>query len=272
MTLGRQVRSLQNRQAGPVQAKYEYVDLSTVDNRPLLQNPIIFAINDFYEGAPVFRGHVTTAGDPEVTTVANWTKNTYDLDIQHSSDWLATLNQDTVSAVNYKALTTKLKIQITGRNVLDVEPFGLRVRVTFVRIKNPMTNTTTRKWSLPFYGGAYWYLCSDDVDRRNHFHPTYHDVLYDRFHTFQKEEFAGQATMIDDTIYKTIQIPFSFKGGPANISMDKTATPSGQSFYTNIPQSNQIFCIISTNIQTTPNLKFRIERQCVWRDPHGSIH
>ncbi|AXQ66496.1 MAG: hypothetical protein [Circoviridae sp.] len=265
-TLSKQVRNLQLGEYGSKQYQTQFVSLDPAvpTSSVTKTTPLAYLFNNFYDISAIFQGTVA-AGIPTVTNVAHWNKQTFDVDLQDAYQWNEKNNQDVVSTISYLPVYSKVKITFQGE-LKNTFNGNLRYRVTLFKLKNQPMVTAVKNFNMPFALGAYWHMVSDDVKTRNHFSKVYHEVLVDKYITFKPPD---QTTAMSK-IYRTVEIPYSF-GEIKALNFDKSATPAAQLIYTNIPQSELMWCLISCNQDTAPPLLITMERTNYWRDKHGTM-
>lgn len=272
-TLSKQVKKLQFGQYGDRQYQYQYAILqnTVADSQPTLTNPIFFAANAFYNDTPVYRGSVDAAGEShfiQAGTAAipiKFTKQTFSTDIQNQYQWNEQRNQDTVSKVEYLPIYMKYKFRFMG----SVRHLGntMRYRVTLFKMKKLPITSDKKTFNLPAAAGGYWRLCDDVAENRNYFSKSYHQILADRWITFAPPVGDGDTFAFN----KVLEIPYAFSSKEP-LKPNLQPDPSGQSFWTNLPQNEIIWCVISTNqesdVTTQPTIS--IERTLHFRDKHGT--
>lgn len=267
MTLSRQVKSLQLGEYGFKQRQTQSVVLKhgIPAQQPLKTTPIAFQMNSFYDATPLLQGTVNATGDPVVTLVNSFAKQTFDTDIKDQYQWNEQNNLDTVSLIRYLPVYSKLKFHFKGAIKSSQE--NIRYRVTLFKLKNQPMITSVRNLNMPYALGAYWHMCDDTIGQKNYFSKKYHTVLMDKWVTISPPTLS---TLGGNTshVYRTLEVPFSWPNAKP-VDFDKTATPPAQQLYTNMAQTDIIWCLISSNQDTDSGLDISIERSLVWRDQHG---
>lgn len=191
-------------------------------------------------------------------------KQTFDLDIEDQYQWNEQRNQDSVSTVEYLPEYMKYKFRFMG-SITESQP-AYRYRITFFKMKNLPITSDKKTFNLPAAGGAYWHLCDDDASTRNYFSKSYHEIIADRWITFNSPD----QMMGIHSFNKVVEIPVAFKQ-KVPLKPNITAAPPGQLFWTNVPQHDIIWCVISSTLQTdigAPTIS--VQRVLHWRDKHGT--
>ena len=272
MALSRQVKKLQFQSYGDKQYQYQHALLqNTVPNSlPLLTSPIFFAANCFYNNTKIFRGSVDAQGASQYAqagtapSLSDFKKQTFDTDLDEQYQWNEQNNQDGVSEIEYLPEYMKYKFRFMGsiRNG-DV---AKRYRITFFKMKHLPLATDKKNFALPGAAGSYWRLCDDDVTKRNYFSKSYHEIVADRWVTFNPPA-ENQARL---SFNKVVEVPIAFKTKKP-LKPELTTDPAGQDFWTNVPQRDIIWCVISatqTSVTNAPTIS--IQRVLHWRDKHGT--
>lgn len=255
MTLSRQVRNLQNQRLGEIQSHTQYLILQG-DSRPLAARPILFGLNNFYD-QPVYAG-TQNAGVASYSQVATLQRQTFRSDLNDEYEWNARRNSDTVSPIEYKPIFTRLNFTFSfNTSSISLEP--RRVRITILKVK-PYISSNKLSVELPQALGAYRWLANQPWDGKNYFDKKYHTILYDKFINVKKPD-SGVSTIV-----RECRIDWKFPVGMVlKPDIDSTA---GQNFWTNTKTSDQIWCMISTDADSSLTA-CNIGKFDVWRDPHG---
>lgn len=270
-TLARQVRLLSLQKYGTLQKQTQFATLAfatTPSIMPTLQKPVAFLFNSFYADTPIYRGEVSALGVPTVSQVTNFDKAAFDVDLQDQYQYLEAQNAHiNVSQVQYLPVFAQYQINLKG--LMTSADAMTRYRITVFKLKRLPPASTVKDLSLPATLGALWRLCDNDAQTRNYFSKSYHKVLVDKWVTFRPPGSAAPATTAC-SYYQNINIPYSFPISP--IKMNKTTQPPSQKPWTNIPENNQIWCVISCSADGTsaplPRFDIQINRKLSWRDPH----
>ena len=277
-TLSKQVKRLQFQSFGDRQYQYQYAILQSTatesDSLPLVTRPIFFAANNFFDECPVFRGTVqavapfnagyATAGSP---TAITFSKQSFDVDIAEQYQWNEQRNQDTVSKIEYLPEYMKYKFRFMGSIRSGVNAY--RYRITFFKFKNLPVTSTKKAFNLPGAGGAYWHLCDDEANSRNYFSKSYHEIIADRWLTINPPV-STTTTAANYTFNKVVEIPIAFKT-KTPLKPNIMPLPAQQNFWTNVPQHDIIWCVISSTMTTdigAPTIS--MQRVLHWRDKHGT--
>ena len=260
MTLSRQVRNLQNQRFGEVQSSIDSWYATTI---PSTASPMCFAINDFYKNSPLYRGTLSGGVPGAIIDTTKFSRIAYNGDMNDQYEWVARLNSDDVSAIEYKPISTRLDFEMRFNN-MNSNDYPAEVRVTLMKVK-PINLEGSVDCALPSRLGAYRNLCSEATDiNTNYFSPRLHEVIYDK---------RIKVATDNDTVKKqvTFSIPYTFKSNHV-IKPDFTTLPAGQVFSNSVPADEIIWCIISCNTQAHNKFEgngLKIRRMLKWRDRHG---
>ena len=266
MTLGKQVKTLQNRVYGELQSNTKTCLMSGLTNLPSGGQPIAFAVNDFYTQS-ILKGTITAAAGQNIATF-NKTGNAlspavYQSDIDDCYEWNAR-SQDVVSPIEYKPVFTRINIhtKVVWNGVSD----GGTFRITVLKVK-PFNATNKLDINLPSALGAYRKLCWPQyTDDKNFFNKKFHTILYDK--TVRVENpcrTSGETKNVE----KMFSIPVRY--GNQVLKPDFNNNPVGQEFWTNVPQRDQIWCLISCSPALDSKIsQIGMSKYDMWRDPHGT--
>lgn len=264
LTLARQVKALQQKSFGDIQSRIMYTNLTTQANLPLLDQPVAFCLNNMYNAQPVFKGTIVGTV-PSVTTIGAFNKYTYETTLDDQFEWNARQNADVVSPIKYKPIFTRMNLSILFNNPSvstppNAGPCG-KVRITILKLKNPLINSNKIDCSIPTRLGAYRRLAAHISDgERNSFNPRFHNVLYDKWVNLYS---PGQPRNT-----KFLSIPWKYD--ETVLAADFDDNPPGQLFYTNIPVKQQIWCILSVDPDAATNITtVNMSRKDSFRDHHG---
>lgn len=280
MTLSRQVRSLQLDKLGSKQYQVQHTHLrsSVPTQRCSVVTPLAFCANNFYSNVSnqvrslVYQGSVDASGVPQLAYAGTtaFTKQGYDTDIQDQYQFNEYANAMTnVSMIQYLPICAKYTFTFNGSIANGAA--AQRFRVTFLKMKKTQIPTSAHSIALPYQLGAYWHLCDDVVQTRNYFSKTFHEVLYDKFITIKASPQDNGTTPQGSRAFRrqvVARIAFPNKMLKPNLSVNLASS----TFETNIPNEDQIWCIISTNNASSfvagPSID--IVRSLCWRDQHGT--
>lgn len=276
-TLSRQVRLLTLQKYGNFQKQTQFATLAyaTLPSiMPTLDKPVAFLFNSFYSDTPVYRGEVNALGVPTVSQITTFDKAAYDVDLQDQYQYLESQNSKiTVSKIQY--LPCFAQYQFNFKGLITSNQAITRYRITIFRLKRLPPSSSVKNLSLPSTLGALWKMSSNDATTRNYFSPSYHQVLVDKWVTFRPPglEQANAPDAAVTSVYKNVNIPFSFPVKP--IKMNLSTVPPAQKPWTNIPEDQQIWCLISCSADGVaaelPRLDIQVNRKLSWRDPHDVI-
>lgn len=264
-TLAKQVKSLQNLTHGYLQSRVQACHLEAL-TLPHYNQPIAFAMNNFYNNQPVWQGLVDpTTGLASGIPVSTFNKSVYDSGIQDQYEWNAQQAADVVSPITYKPVFSRLNIKFTIGHAGITQ--AARARVTILKLKPAYEATNKVNVAIPDSLGAYQNLALVGSDpSRNFFSPRYHKILYDRWVTVENPcRTADEKTLQE----RFISIPWKYKDHE-KITPDFDNHPTGQQFWTNVPISDQLWVLISVNKQADSTLKaISMTQLNSWRDFHG---
>jgi len=259
MTLSRQVKAMQNQRYGEIQT---CVDSWYATDIPSQASPLCFAINDFYNNTPVYKGTLG-AGVPGFALSNTFSRISYQSDMNDNYEWVARMNTDQVSSIEYKPVSTRLDFEMRFNN-MNSSDYPVEVRVTLLKVK-PISLEGSADCTLPSRLGAYRNLCSEATDiRTNYFTPRLHEVIYDK-----KVKIPTDNDRVKRQV--SFSIPYTFKQNHV-LKPDFTTLPAGQVFITAVPQNEIIWCLISANDQAFNKFEgngLKIRRLLKWRDRDG---
>lgn len=260
-TLARQVKTLQNQRFGEIQSHTQYLAL-TGNNLPTNTKPVAFLLNNFYDQS-TYIGHLAS-GIASFQINGAFARNTYQGDIDDRYEWNARMNNDVVSLVEYKPVYTKLRINFEC-SVAGLSQYEM-VRVSIIKVKAyELTNKLSL--ALPSALGAYRQLAEfDGKFFKNFFDKKYHTVMYDKWVKIENKNLKSDEST---KIRAVVNIPWRYKDMVHR--PDITSNPSNQVFWTNVPQEQQYWVLISTSSGLTGNLEsVNVSKFDVWRDAHGA--
>jgi len=265
MTLARQVKSLQNQRFGEIQTANTQFVLDSDIKLPTPSEPVCFMMNDFYNDAPVFKGlHYPLTGEVGYTTATVIYRPSYQSDLKDQYEWNARQNTDAVSEIEYKPLYRRVNFHIDSNLSGAYKP--MKLRFTLFKLKPQPLSTNQIDCQLPSRLGAYRYLAeATNVGKINNFNPRFHQVIYDKWHVIKSDA--------DEPTKQTyVSIPYKFNDKDV-VKPDFTNLPSGQTFWTNMPQNEIVWCMISVNTNATNPIISKITCNSFfsWRDKHGII-
>ena len=262
VTLARQVRTLQNQTMGHFQRNIQYVDLSG-GTLPTHDSPCAFLVNDLYHGSHCMKG-VITSGTPSFAENAVFQNINSPADIASQYSWV-NREQDVVSTLVYKPIYSRMnftfKLTFPG-----LTPAPGYVRITIFKVK-PFLASNKIDVALPQTLGAYRYL-ANELPNRGYFSPDYHRILLDKWikfsPTIQTDSNADRCVM-----HRTVSIPWKF--GQREVMRPDFTGDTGERFWTNIPEAQQTWCLISVGQNLNGMLtNMSIGRINSWRDQHGT--
>jgi len=261
MVLSKQVKALQNSKFGDKQSIFMTTKLTDAVGLPTADAPCAFMLNDFYNNHPVYRGTIDGNGHAGNITVATWDKPTYKSGLQDAYEWTARMNTDSVSTIEYLPISRKLFMNFSYTIPAGTVP--VRVRVTIFKTKKQPLATSIVNYSMPYALGAYRYMCVPaGADYRNIFSPRYHTVIQDKWITLR----SPSTGTLKST--RSIAIPYAFP--QKSLKPDFTDSPTGQKLWTNLPQDECVWCLISSSeLSPTIVTEINMSSYCSFRDKHG---
>lgn len=263
MTLARQVKNLQNERFGELQAATNQFVLDTALKLPEPKLPVCFMVNDFYNQAPVFKGvHYPVTGDVGYSQIAQMDRPSYQSDLLDRYEWNARQNTDAVSEIEFKPVFRRLNFYIESNLSGSYSP--MKFRFTIFRLKPVNIASNEIDCQLPSRLGAYRYLAeSNSLDKQNSFSTRFHEVIYDKWVKIDADSTTPTKTTF-------LSIPYKFSDTHV-IKPDFTNLPTGQTFWTNVPQNEIVWCMISCNANATHPIISKISCKSFisWRDKHG---
>lgn len=263
MTLARQVKNLQNQRFGEIQNATNTFVLDSALKLPEPALPVCFMVNDFYNDAPVWKGvHYPLSGDVGYSQVATSERPSYQSDLLDQYEWNARNNSESVSDIEYKPIYRRMNFHIESNLSGSYAP--MKLRFTLFRLRPVALATNQIDCQLPSRLGAYRYLAdSSQTYKQNKFNPRFHQVIYDKWVVIKSDSTSPTKSTF-------VSIPYKF---PANtvIRPDFTNLPNGQTFWTNVPQNEIVWCMISVSGNATHPIISKITNNSFisWRDKHG---
>lgn len=262
LTLARQVRSLQLSSYGLVQNRAQECAIASATLQS--NTPLAFLVNAMYNNEGVYAGNLTT-GTPGFTQVGTFNKYDFLTDIGEQYQWNARQSLDTVSQATYKPIFTRVNMSLNVKYA-GPSPLG-RVRVTYFKLKNPHLSSDKVNVNLPQTLGAYRNMAINAAQQtRNSFSSRFHTILYDKWVVF-----PNPCRTADEkaNVNRRLSIPFKYKDSDI-LSPDYDQHPPAQDFWTNIPIADQVWCLISCNVEMdTALFSLHMDRKDSWRDKHG---
>lgn len=263
-TLGKQVKNLQLSQFGDLKRQIQSCTLkdSTLLHRPLSTTPLIMNLTNFYDGAAFFQGSVSPIGLPVLSFSQVMKKQTYDLDLNDSYQFNERRNDiTTVNERRYLPISSLLKFTLNG-----AMPAGstraLRYRFTILTTKRQPVTSSVINVALPYATGALWHMSEDDPKLRNYFSKKYHRIISDKWITIM----PAKNNTNHIPVYRTVEMPYIFgRKTPLETQLTQP-NPSGQTVYTNLPEDEIVWCLISSNATGSTGIDIDFTRTNIWRD------
>jgi hypothetical protein len=263
MTLSRQVKSLQNQRFGEIQSASTVFTLDSALKLPEPKLPVCFMVNDFYNDAPVWKGvHYPVSGDVGYSQIAVTERPSYNSDLLDQYEWNARQNTDAVSEIEYKPVYRRMNFHIETNLSGAYAP--MKFRITLFKLKPVQLATNQIDCQLPSRLGAYRYLAdSNNQIKQNSFNPRFHTVIYDKWVTIKSDSTSPTKSTF-------VSIPYKF-GDTDLVKPDFTNLPTGQTFWTNVPQNDIVWAMISVSGNATHPIVSKITCKSFfsWRDKHG---
>lgn len=270
--LGKQVKLLRLEKFGSIQRQTQFMKIGFATPFPVTKTtPWCFCFNQFHcdpssVSTALFQGSVSAVAPkiPLLNTVNTFQKQDFTTDIDDEFDWNAQRNNNiTVSLIEYLPVWAKVTIHITGQ-LLQTDPI-IKYRFDLFRLKNMPVKSLQKSWSLPQECGAYWHMANnDDPLVYNKFSKSYHDLIMTKWLTIVP---PNQYSSIQK-LTQMVEIPYSFGNTREGLKCNIAPLPTGQTMFSNIPEEEQMWVLISSNATTPPGLDITITRNLVWRDKH----
>ena len=269
--LAKQVRSLQLSQIGSIQQSIDhYTETLAVGTGSLTtMNPWAFCVNDFLltatNGCPIFAngGSATGTGAGEYQR-GYW--SVVDTNASGSEKWdmWQDSQNDACSLTQYMPLSSKIMFEFTIQMLASTIPIW--IRIDFVKMKNTHTTSTEHQWNLPKCIPGFGNLASEHLNVRNAINPS----IFTRARKTRWIKLSPSDTTSVVTRRITENIQFSGKILKPDIADHAT---SGETFYSNVPLKDQLWCIISSSTTTgqgwPQGCHVEMRRHNKFRDPHG---
>lgn len=311
--LSRAVAKLQQQHWGDLQYQRQSCQLVSdgagTSEGPTVSSPILFAVNNFHDTAPLYLGTIGVTAPGECsfkypddslgpTNPIFWAKDnlsTAGPSILNKHNWMVKTNTDLVNAIQYKPVSCYYVFKV--RVPLNPLTNPIYFKFTWLKTRKMGLETDEQAYQLPLALGAYNSLMVSDLAARRFLSKKYHHVLQEKVVKFDNKDIPGgmgyQAgiTAKDTTVVsKTVTMKHQF--GPKdlvrtdseNVSQASIAT----SWYKKQDPEDIIWCLISTNLPDWINLAmgpptgnppvtnryrdpFEIEmyRYLKWRDDSG---
>jgi len=263
-TLARQVKSLQNQRYGDLQTNTQwcYLHDSPHSQLPTSDHPIAFLMNSFYD-EEIYYGTVAS-GAANFLNAGQFLKQTLSSDLDDQYEWNGRRNSEVVSPIMYKPVFSRLNFRF-NIDYVGID-YASRIRITILKVKDYKA-TNKIDCALPNALGAYRRLAQSPADyTRNYFDKQFHNVLFDKWIKITpRTRTAGETDRRDISF----SIPWRFKDEVYR--PDFNDHPVNQKFWTNVPVSQQMWCMISVDSNILGKLKeCHIGRFNMWRDAHGT--
>ena len=264
--LAKQVRSLQLSQIGSIQQSIDYYveNLNTGTGSLSSKNPWAFCVNDFLltvpNGCPMF-----ATGDPAGEYHRGYW-NVVNTNVSGSEKWdmWQDTQNDQCSLTQYLPLSSKLMFEFTIQMLPTSVPIW--IRIDFLKMKSTRMTSIEHQWNLPTCLPGFGNLASDHLNVRNSINP----ALFTRARKTRWIKLSPSDTTSVVTRRITENIQFSGKILKPDIADHAT---SGETFYSNVPLKDQLWCIISSSTTTgqgwPQGCHVEMRRHNRFRDPHG---
>lgn len=251
-------------------------------------NPLCFLLNDFtphkwYRGTFSLPPNPTVGGaltgnavspqpNPTLPPASNWNL--------HNSLLTADLAEGYLPLAKYMSFRTSVTLPAGGVH------YPFRIKIQFIKFKNYHVQTSNHSYSLPTNLGAYRDLIvqptlgnTTNLFERNSLNKYIHQVLYEkvinvtpnpRTHGFWPT--GGGSTAAHPYTTNT-SLKFTFPQKFLRTTLDPAYEQS--EVWANIPQAQQIWCLISTDadIDIQQELRFSasLTENMYWRDSQGTM-
>lgn len=313
-TLARQVKRLQVNDEGDLQHQHQRLQLfgnyttpPDLNQMPELEAPLCFCANNFYPNGAhspcqYYKVFVDPAGEPDFTAGSNFQKTAMlpFTTLGQQYQWNALNATQEVSRTEYMPTRARYSFVFSGQT----QPFydnlsqgaviqpAIRFRVTFFKLRPSAVRINSGLVSnvnLPKYGGAYGRMCADQAQDRNYFSKHLHQIVADKWIVIKRPDTINDASfeitpteLVTKAFRKTLRFDIPHKhlarGKTLRPNMGPDTLPLNSTFNTMIPMSEQLWCIISSNLtdryltdtRCRLNLEINIARSVYWRDKHGT--
>jgi len=286
VTLSRQVRELQMKHYGDVQYTRQVLCRNTgtkdiIGNGTFMAgSPFLFELKNFFNGALVFRGDMTSNNTPAYIQDNKWLALSEVNASGAGRPYVFDVPNDAVSHTQYMPLSAYYAWHVKFWNV---DPGKDKiVRLSVFKLKTSLDNSKI-KTALPDYLGQYANMCMEDPSDRNKFSPVYHQVLYER--TYHVRNTGDTSKDIEQ--YFNLKWSFSRKDGLIRLDTDQI---EGQvnlelndplstkqaycaaNFGHLVKPEDQLYVLLSTsNSDTGQKAEISCMRTLRWRDNEGVI-
>ena len=270
--LAKQVRSLQLSQIGSIQQSIDhYTETLAVGTGSLTtMNPWAFCVNDFLmtvpNGCPMFSngGSAVGAGAGEYQR-GYWNVVNTNVGGNEKWDMWQDSQNDACSLTQYMPLSSKLMFEFTITN-MPASAIPIWIRIDFVKMKNTYTTSIEHQWNLPTCLPGFGNLATEHLNVRNAINPALFTKV--RKTRWLKLAPSDSPSVVTRRVTENIQFP----GKILKPDIADYAS-SGETFYSNVPLKDQVWCIISSSTTTgsgwPAGCHVEMRRHNKWRDPHG---
>ena len=266
--LAKQVRKLQLQKWGFLQHQHQHVVVPQMLN-PLMQNPVAFMINDFYNGSKLFRGSLNTAGVPTLNDTMAFQHVNYAVGVSSAYHFNIERTTEEISNVQYLPKSTFIRLDIAMAGIARAQmKVPITFKMTLFTMRDGYQASTIRNYNLPSSLGAYSHMITSDPVYRNHFNSKFQKVLYSKQCKFYPPRgYATEDGTISSDLKKTLVIKHTFPAKP--MTPDFNTATSGAPFWASMPIDVPIWCLISTDNEVPTAFTISLERFVSWRDQHG---
>lgn len=266
--LAKQVRRLQLQKWGFLQHQHQHVEVPQIKT-PTMEHPCAFMINDFYNGSKLFRGSLDIGGIPSLDQTMAFNHVNYAVGVAQAYHFNIERTTEEISNVQYLPKSTFIRMDIRMAGVARAQmKTPITFKVTLFTMRDGYQASTIRNYNLPNSLGAYSHMVTSDPTYRNHFNSKFQKVLYSKQCKFYPPRgYASEDQSISSDVKKTIVLKHTFP--PKPMTPDFNTATSGAPFWASMPIDVPIWCLISTDNESSSAFIMSIERFISWRDQHG---
>lgn len=251
--LARQVKQLQNAQAGTYQKNFQLFAFNTEHDHFIAPKPILFALNNFTYQTPVMIGRDDTTTYPGLTVpgfVINnpWLNKTADFGFDNYSYWQGA-NDDTADPSSYQPISTNVKFTFTVPSMYASSP-PVWIRLDVIKCKKALLYTNMKKLALPNNVQSLSHLAHDDQTKRNRINREYFEVVQTKWLCIRHDTGTGTTQNAIGHMSIKHQFKASEKATQTLGAGVNEQTPTGivnSTFHTNMPEDEVYWCLLNTS-------------------------
>mgnify|MGYP000004220656 FL=1 len=278
--LSRKVVALQKSQIGMYQTRREYLTSWPVSDSATVRltnvTPICFAVNDFISQVPNgAQLYITNQSNQILQYVQQWRQSASSpvpaADMNH--DMNINSDSDVTQLDHYQGISSTITFEFSYPMRPSDEPEFIRVDIVKPKRGRMLVNSSVHSYMLPNAIQGFTNLAQDPLNR-NRINRDFYTVLQTKYCVLKNTRDTGSAAA-QIKKYMKIHVPLYNKMHKTNLG-DYART--GETWNTNTPMSDQIWCIISTSLEQgagaisrqDPPLKLNACRDLRFRDNGGS--